>query len=61
METNQSLPENAFRELREGEQYEPLMRADRTYPEVNAWSVAWGIPIKPIISTCAGTELEPAN
>ena len=27
------LPENAFRELKEGEQYEPLMSPDGNYPE----------------------------
>ena len=47
------LPENAFRELKEGEQYEPLMRADRVYPEVNAWSVAWGILMAVIFSAAA--------
>lgn len=40
-ETN--LPENAFRELREGEEYEPLMKANRTYREVTPWSIFWGI------------------
>ena len=47
------LPENAFRELKEGEQYEPLMRADRVYPEVNGWSVAWGILMAVIFSAAA--------
>ena len=47
------LPENAFRELQEGEQYEPLMRADREYPEVNAWSVAWGIVMAVVFSAAA--------
>lgn len=47
------LPENAFRELKEGEQYEPLMRADRVYPEVNVWSVAWGILMAVIFSAAA--------
>lgn len=47
------LPENAFRELREGEQYEPLMRADRSYPEVNAWSVSWGIIMAVLFSAAA--------
>ncbi len=37
------LPENAFRELNDGEKYEPMMSPHRTYPEVNAWSVTWGI------------------
>jgi len=37
------LPENAFSELKNGEEYEPLMSADKTYPEVTGWSVTWGI------------------
>jgi len=47
------LPDNAFRELREGEHYEPLMQADREYPEVNAWSVAWGIVMAVLFSAAA--------
>ena len=47
------LPENALRELREGEQYEPLMRPGREYAEVNAWSVAWGIVMAVIFSAAA--------
>ena len=31
------LPENAFRELSEGESYQPIMRPDREYAEVNGW------------------------
>ena len=37
------LPENAFRPLKPGEKYHPIMSPDRQYPEVNAWSVTWGI------------------
>ncbi len=33
------LPENAFRPLKEGEEYKPLMGAEKKYPEANAWSV----------------------
>ena len=33
------LPENAFRELHEGESYEPIMNPRENSPEVNAWSV----------------------
>ncbi|MEE0805437.1 MAG: OPT/YSL family transporter, partial [Prevotellamassilia sp.] len=40
-ETN--LPENAFRELREGEEYNPLMEAGKHYREVTPWSITWGI------------------
>lgn len=37
------LPENAFSELKEGEEYRPIMSPEKTYPEVNKWSVTWGI------------------
>ena len=47
------LPDNAFRELHEGESYEPIMRADRTYPEVNGWSVTWGIIMAMLFSAAA--------
>ena len=45
-----SLPENAFRELKEGEEYQPLMRPDLTYREVTPWSVTWGILMAIIFS-----------
>lgn len=41
------LPENAFRELKPGEVYNPLMGPSKNYPEVNIWSVAWGIAWQP--------------
>ena len=47
------LPDNAFRELHEGESYQPLMRPDKTYPEVNAWSVTWGIIMAMLFSAAA--------
>ncbi len=50
---NLQLPENAFRPLREGEQYEPIMNAGRAYPEVNAWSVSWGIVMAMLFSAAA--------
>lgn len=40
---SQELPENAFRELREGEDYEPILSPSKEYGEVNAWSLTWGI------------------
>ncbi len=36
------LPENAFRPLKPGEKYHPIMSPDRQYPEVNAWSCHLG-------------------
>lgn len=47
------LPENAFRELKEGEEYQPIMSPDKVYPEVNAWSVSWGIVMAVIFSAAA--------
>ena len=47
-ETN--LPDNAFRELREGEEYEPLMKPGKTYREVTPWSVTWGLLMAVVFS-----------
>ena len=47
------LPENAFRELKEGEQYEPVLDANKVYPEVNAWSVTWGVIMAMVFSAAA--------
>ena len=47
------LPENAFRELKEGEQYEPLMSPRGIYPEVNTWSVTWGLLMAMLFSAAA--------
>ena len=47
------LPENAFRELKEGERYEPLMSPEGNYPEVNAWSVTWGVLMAMLFSAAA--------
>lgn len=47
------LPENAFTELKDGEQYEPVMNPQREYPEVNAWSVTWGIIMAMLFSAAA--------
>lgn len=48
-----SLPENAFRELKDGESYRPIMDPKRQYPEVNAWSVTWGILMAIVFSAAA--------
>ncbi len=47
------VPENAFRELKPGEVYNPLMSPDRKYPEVNLWSVLWGIAMAVLFSAAA--------
>lgn len=47
------LPENAFRTLKPGEKYEPIMSPSKNYPEVNLWSVTWGIVMAVIFSAAA--------
>lgn len=47
------LPENAFRALKPGEVYNPLMSPDKKYPEVNLWSVLWGIAMAILFSAAA--------
>ena len=52
-EIKTQLPENAFRELKEGEEYEPLMSPSGKYPEVNSWSVTWGVLMAMLFSAAA--------
>ncbi|MFZ4592289.1 MAG: OPT family oligopeptide transporter, partial [Ignavibacteria bacterium] len=47
------LPENAYRELREGEEFVPLMSPHSIVPEVNLWSVSWGLLMAIIFSAAA--------
>lgn len=47
------LPENAFRELKEGEIYEPVMSPDKQYREVTPWSVIWGVLMAILFSAAA--------
>ncbi len=52
-EKTNGLPENAYRELKEGEEYRPLMSADKTYREVTPWSVFWGLVMAVVFSAAA--------
>lgn len=47
------LPENAYRELGEGETYHPLMPPEKTYKEVTPWSVLWGLVMAVVFSAAA--------
>lgn len=47
------LPENAYRELKEGEEYKPIMSPNKSYPEVTPWSVFMGIVMTVIFSAAA--------
>ncbi|HHU46749.1 MAG TPA: oligopeptide transporter, OPT family [Bacteroidales bacterium] len=44
------LPDNAYTELKEGEKYNPILLSDKKYPEVNLWTVLWGILMAVIFS-----------
>ena len=44
------LPDNAYTELKEGEKYKPILLPDKKYPEVNLWTVLWGILMAVIFS-----------
>ena len=52
-EKQTGLPENAFRPLKEGEEYKPLMSPDKKYPEVHAWSVTWGVLMAVLFSAAS--------
>lgn len=47
------LPENAYRELKEGEEYIPVMSPDKTYPEVTGWSLMMGLLMAVVFSAAA--------
>ncbi|GAB6008413.1 OPT family oligopeptide transporter [Dysgonomonas reticulitermitis] len=47
------LPENAFRELKPGEEYKPIMSPNKQYREVNSWSVVWGLLMAILFSAAA--------
>ena len=47
------LPENAYTELKEGEEYIPVMSPYKKVPEVNAWSVTWGLIMAVVFSAAA--------
>jgi len=49
-ETHIQLPDNAYRELKDGEIYKPILLGTKKYPEVNAWTLFWGIIMAIIFS-----------
>ena len=52
-EIKKSLPENAHRELKKGEEYKPLLSPAKTYPEVTPWSVCIGLIMTILFSAAA--------
>ncbi|MBQ4287957.1 MAG: peptide transporter, partial [Bacteroidales bacterium] len=53
MSKNLNLPENAHRELRPGEKYEPLLPEDKTFKEVTPYSVTMGLLMVILFSVAA--------
>jgi putative OPT family oligopeptide transporter len=51
--TINGLSENAFKELKEGEVYIPIMDPRKNYPEVTPWSVLWGLFMAVLFSAAA--------
>ncbi len=47
------LPENAYRELKPGEEYKPVLPSDRPVTEVTSWSVGMGLLMAVIFSAAA--------
>ena len=47
------LSDNAFRELKEGEKYTPVLHPDKTYPEITPYSVSMGLIMAVIFSAAA--------
>ena len=50
------LPENASRELREGEEYKPLLSPQNEYPEVNFRSISWGLLMAILFSAASNNN-----
>ena len=54
MENDQfKLPENAQRELKPGEEYEPILSKNKKYQEVTVWSVCIGLLMTILFSAAA--------
>jgi putative OPT family oligopeptide transporter len=47
------LPENAYKELKPGEEYRPIIPASATPAEITPWSVGWGIVMAILFSAAA--------
>jgi len=51
--TKTSLPENAYRPLKEGEVYYPVVPDDKPLPEVTSYSLLWGVFYAAVFSMAA--------
>jgi len=53
VEKIKGLPDNAYTELKEGEEYQPVMSPTQKVPEVNVWSVTLGLLMAVLFSAAA--------
>jgi hypothetical protein len=51
--TTKGLPENAYRQLEPGEEYIPVVPADKLLPEASPYSVIWGMFYAVLFSAAA--------
>ncbi|MBI5471028.1 MAG: oligopeptide transporter, OPT family [Ignavibacteriae bacterium] len=51
--TTSGLPENAYKELKPGEEYRPIIDPVAPYPEVTPYSVIWGVVMAILFSAAA--------
>jgi len=51
--TSIGLPDNAYSELKPGEEYVPIMSPTKEYPEITFWSVFWGLIMAVLFSAAA--------
>jgi putative OPT family oligopeptide transporter len=51
--TTRSLPPNAYKELKPGEKYIPVVPAGTIIPEVTPWSLTWGLIMAAVFSAAA--------
>lgn len=47
------LPDNAYSELKPGEEYVPIMSPEKEFPEITIWSVFWGLVMAVLFSAAA--------
>ncbi len=51
--TSSGLPDNAYKELKEGESYRPIMDPEAPQTEITPWSVGWGLVMAVLFSAAA--------
>jgi len=52
-QSGKGLPENAYRKLKEGEEFKPVVPADKPLPELTPYSLGWGMFYAVLFSAAA--------